>query len=155
MYTEVPQNLPEPLRSEVRSSLEKHVLHCIEAVGACISAARRRRDEAVRASLVATAATTMLRTEDIRSILACVSYSKKNQVRMGPPLRSSHSPRRLSASSCRIPCAHASCASMQCTFSQHILDHQLIQQCSFSFSEVDVVGASVTYHKNGVSCTEP
>lgn len=81
MYTEAPQNLPEPLRSEVRKSLEGQVLHCVDAVGARISAARRRRDEAVRAALVATAATTTLRTEDVRSILACVSYSKKNQVR--------------------------------------------------------------------------
>lgn len=82
MYTEAPQNLPEPLRSEVRGCLEEHVLHCIDAVGTCNSTARRRRDEAVRTSLEATAATTLLRTEDVKGILACLSYSHRIQVRI-------------------------------------------------------------------------
>nr|CAG9553000.1 UM005_0337.1 [Ulva compressa] len=81
MYAEgEPQMLPEALRQEVRGALAGQVLHCCDAAGDHISRARRRRDHDVRASLAAVASGFTFTTAQASCILACLSYSSRNQV---------------------------------------------------------------------------
>ena len=82
MYAEgQAQMLPEALRQSVRAALSGQVLHCCDDVADHVSRARRRRDAGVRASLAAVASGFTFSTAQLASILACLAYSHRNQVR--------------------------------------------------------------------------
>jgi hypothetical protein len=116
IYTETPQMLPEPLRQQVRAELSSAVRSGLDHVGACMSAAWRRRDKGVRATLAAVAAACTLRASHVRSILAALSYSRSNQACSS----AGQAPRCLRVSVAPPPCiAYTLAADDRCRLALH------------------------------------